>query len=176
MSRLPAGFDAALEPVRYALRRQAETEAGRRAEDARRQADDILAKARAEADSIRAAAARQGSEAARAEAAGRSARVRREARRTVLAQQEALRTELMQRVQTQARELRSDPRYPQMLRRLTERADSLLGPMASVTESYKGGVTGSAGSRHLDLTLPTLAGQALEKHSGEVHRLWNQSQ
>lgn len=173
MSRLPAGFDAALEPVRYALRRQAEAEAGRSADAARRQADDILASARAQAEQIRAAAARQGTEAARAEATGRSAQVRREARRTVLAQQEALRSALIRQVQDQARELRSDPRYPQMLRRLTERADALLGPMASVTESYKGGVTGSAGSRHLDLSLPSLAAQAMEKHAGEVHRLWD---
>ncbi|MCC9197746.1 hypothetical protein QNO08_06915 [Arthrobacter sp. zg-Y820] len=173
MSRLPSGFDAALEPVRYALRRQAEAEAARRAGDARRQADEILSAARSEAEQIRATAAQQGSEAAHAEAVGRSARIRREARRTVLAQQEALRSDLVQQVQHQARELRSDPRYPQMLRRLTERADALLGPMASVTESYKGGVTGSAGSRHLDLSLPALAEQALERHSGEVHRLWD---
>lgn len=172
MSRLPAGSDAALEPVRYALRRQAEAGAGRRAEDARRQAEALLAAARSEAEDIRATAARQGAEAARAEAAGRSARVRREARRTVLAQQEALRSELVRQVQAGARDLRSDPRYPQILRRLTERADALLGPMASVTESYKGGVTAAAGSRHLDLSLPALAEQALEQHAGEVQRLW----
>jgi vacuolar-type H+-ATPase subunit E/Vma4 len=173
MTRLPAGSDAALESVRYALRRQAESEAGRLAADARRQAEALLSAARKEASDIRAAAARQGAEAARTEAAGRSARVRREARRTVLAQQETLRSELFRQVLDQARDLRSDARYPQMLRRLAERADALLGPMASVTESYKGGVTATAGSRHLDLSLPALAEQALESHAGEVHRLWD---
>ena len=174
MSRLPSGSDTALEPVRYALRRGAETDARATAEDARQQAEQILAAARDEAEQIRRTAEQQGREAARAEAAGRSARVRREGRRTVLAQQEALRTELNRQVLEQARGLRSDPRYPQMLRRLTDRADRILGPMASVTESYKGGITGTAGSRHLDLSLPALAEQALERHSGEVHRLWAQ--
>ena len=174
MSRLPSGSDTALEPVRYALRRGAETDARATAEDAKQQAEQILAAARDEAEQIRRTAEQQGREAARAEAAGRSARVRREGRRTVLAQQEALRTELNRQVLEQARGLRSDPRYPQMLRRLTDRADRILGPLASVTESYKGGITGTAGSRHLDLSLPALAEQALERHSGEVHRLWAQ--
>ena len=174
MSRLPAGSDAALEPVRYALRRGAEKQARGEADDARRQSADILASARAEAEHIRQEAVRQGSEAARTEAAGRSARVRRQARRTVLAQQEALRTELIRSVMEQASQLRSDPRYPRMLRLLTERADAILGPLASVTESYKGGVTGSAGSRHVDLSLPALAEQALANRAGEVSRLWTE--
>ncbi|GAA3288259.1 hypothetical protein ACFFON_07485 [Arthrobacter citreus] len=173
MNRLPAGSDAALEAVRYALRRQAESEAGRLAADARHQAETLLSNAGTEAAEIRAEAARQGAEAARTEAAGRSARVRREARRTVLAQQETLRSELLRQVLERTRDLRSDPRYPQLLRRLTERADALLGPLASVTESYKGGVTGTAGSRHLDLSLPALAKQAMESRAGEVHRLWD---
>ena len=175
MNRLPSGSDAALEAVRYALRRGAEADAGRLAADASQQAETLLAAARNEAADIRAEAARQGADAARTEASGRSARVRREARRTVLAQQEALRSELFRQVLDLARELRSDSRYPQILRRLTERADALLGPMASVTESYKGGVTAAAGSRHLDLSLPALAEQALESHAGEVHRLWDRA-
>jgi len=172
MSKLPSGSEASLESVRYALRRRADTEAGRLAEDARAQSESILAAAGAEAEEIRKTAEEQGREAARTEAAGRSARIRRQARRTVLAQQEALRAELIQQVQHQAQELRSDPRYPRMLRILTERADSILGPMASVTESYKGGVNATAGSRHLDFSLPALAEQALANRAGEVPLLW----
>ena len=173
MSKLPSGSEASLESVRYALRRRADTEAGRLADDARAQSEQILAAARAEAEEIRKTAEEQGREAARAEAAGRSARIRRQARGTVLAQQEALRGELVSQVRQQTQELRSDPRYPRMLRILTDRADSILGPMASVTESYRGGVTATAGSRHLDFSLPALAEQALENHAGEVHRLWD---
>ena len=172
MSPLPSGSNAALESVRYALRRGAEADARRLADEARRQSDEILATARAEAEEIRNTAARQGRESARIEAVGRSARIRRQARRTVLAQQEALRTELIHSVMEQAQGLRSDPRYPRILHRLTARADALLGPTASVTESSLGGVTASAGSRHLDLSLPALADQALENRSGEVSRLW----
>lgn len=173
MSKLPSGSEASLESVRYALRRRADTEAGRLADDALAQSEQILAAARAEAEEIRKTAEEQGREAARAEAAGRSARIRRQARRTVLAQQEALRGELVSQVRQQTQELRSDPRYPRMLRILTDRADNILGPMASVTESYRGGVTATAGSRHLDFSLPALAEQALENHAGEVHRLWD---
>ncbi|MCC9145145.1 MULTISPECIES: V-type ATP synthase subunit E family protein [unclassified Arthrobacter] len=172
MTRLPQGADATLDPVRQALERDAETAAARSEADAQRQAADILGRAQAEADTIRRTAQREGAEAARADAVASSARARRQARRTVLSEQEHLRSLLASEVQEQVREVRRDPRYPQILRRLTAQADRVLGPMASVTESYKGGVTGTAGSRRLDLSLPTLAGQALEDHSGEVRELW----
>ncbi|MCC9177949.1 hypothetical protein [Arthrobacter sp. zg-Y750] len=173
MSRLPQGADAALAPVRQALAQDADTAAARTIAAARQQATDTMSRAQAEADGILAAARRDGAEAARAEAAASSARARRQARRTVLAEQEHLRSLLQAQVLEQARELRRDPRYPQILRRLTAEADRLLGPMASVTESYKGGVTGSAGSRRVDLSLPTLALQAMDDHAGEVRRLWD---
>ncbi|MCC9174941.1 V-type ATP synthase subunit E family protein [Arthrobacter sp. zg-Y179] len=173
MTRLPQGAEAALDPVRQALRRNAETEAARLDAEARQQAADLLGRAQAEADTIHRTAQREGAEAARADAAASSARARREARRTVLAEQEHLRSLLAEQVQEQVHEVRRDPRYPQILRRLTAQADRVLGPMASVTESYKGGVIGTAGSRRLDLSLPTLADQALEDHAGEVRRLWD---
>ena len=173
MTRLPKGAEAALEAVRRAVQRDAETAAAQREAEARSQAAEIMARAQAEADTIYAAARREGTEAARAESAASSARARRQARRTVLAEQEHLRALLHDRVIEQAREVRRDPRYPQILRRLTAQADRALGPMASVTESYLGGVTGTAGSRRLDLSLPALAEQALEDHAGEVRRLWD---
>lgn len=172
MSRLPQGSDAALDPVRTALHQDAETRAAQVEDAARHEAEAILDRARRQASEIRSTAEREGTEAARAEAAGRSARVRRQARGLVLARQEALRSELREQVLDLVGELRRDPRYPQILVRLTARADRILGPMASVTESYKGGVTAVAGSRRLDLSLPTLADQAIEDHAGEVRRLW----
>lgn len=173
MSRLPQGADAALDPVRRALTREADTAAARADAAARSQAQEIMARAQAEADAIIATAQHEGAEAARAEAVASSARARREARRTVLAEQEHLRSLLREQVLEQVREVRRDPRYPQILRRLTARADRLLGPMASVTESPRGGVTGTAGSKRLDLSLPALAEQALDEHAGEVRRLWD---
>ena len=173
MSRLPQGADAALDPVRRALTQEAETAAAQADAAARSQASEIMARAQAEADAIRGTARREGAEAARAEAVAASARARREARGTVLAEQEHLRSLLREQVLEQVREVRRDPRYPQILRRLTAQADRLLGPMASVTESPKGGVVGTAGSKRLDMSLPTLAEQAFEQHAGEVRRLWD---
>ena len=172
MTRLPHGADTALAPVREALRRRAEESAARTVTEARQQAEEILAAARAEAADIRSTAEREGAEAARADAVASSARARRQARRTVLAEQEHLHSLLAAEVLERARGLRSDPRYPQILRRLTAQADRMLGPMASVTESHKGGVVGTAGSRRLDLSLPALAEQALEDHAREVQGLW----
>lgn len=172
MSRLPQGSDSALDPVRAALHRTTQTQARQVEDAARSEAEAILHQARRQAAEISSTAEREGAEAARAEAAGRSARVRRQARGLVLARQEALRSELRRQVLDQVRELRRDPRYPRILVRLTARADKVLGPMASVTESAKGGVTAVAGSRRLDLSLPTLADQAIEDHAGEVRRLW----
>ena len=173
MTRLPQGADATLEPVRQALRHDAEATAAHTDAQARTQASDLMARAQAQSDAIHAAAEQEGAEAARAEAAASSARARRRARRTVLAEQEHLRAELQARVLELSREIRRDPRYPQILRRLTAEADQVLGPLASVTESHLGGVVGTAGSRRLDLTLPALAEQALEDHAGEVRRLWD---
>ncbi|UWX98384.1 hypothetical protein N2K95_06965 [Arthrobacter zhaoxinii] len=173
MTRLPQGAETALEPVRRALQQEAETAVARSDAEARQQAADLLGRAQAEADTIHRTAQREGAEAARAEAVASSARARRQARRTVLAEQEHLRSLLAEHVQNQVREVRRDPRYPQILRRLTAQADRILGPMASVTESHKGGVIGTAGSRRLDLSLSTLAEQALEDHAGEVRRLWH---
>ena len=172
MTRLPRGAETALEPVRRALDREAAQNAARTEAEARRQAEEILAAARAEAADIRATAEREGAEAARADAVASSARARRAARRSVLAEQEHLHSLLTAEVMKQAREIRRDPRYPQILRRLTAQADRLLGPMASVTESPRGGVTGTAGSRRIDLSLPALAEQALEENAREVRRLW----
>lgn len=172
MTRLPRGAETALGPVRDALHRQAEEGATRTVTEARQQAEQILAAARAEAGDILSTAEREGAEAARADAVASSARARREARRTVLAEQERLHSMLTEEVMQRARGIRHDPRYPQILRRLTAQADRLLGPMASVTESHLGGVVGTAGSRRLDLTLPALAEQALEDHAREVQTLW----
>ena len=90
----------------------------------------------------------------------------------VLAQQEATRSELAERVRTAATQLTDDPHYPEILQRLTARSQRILGPAALVTVSPAGGVRAVAGSRTLDLTLPTLATRKLDSMSTEVAALW----
>ncbi len=167
MTGLAPEADAALEPVRRALRAAAEKQAAQLRQDANRQAQELLAAARAEAGAVLAAAAADGGAAARSEAAQRSARVRREAHELVLAQRSELRSELRRRVREAAAALTSDPRYAELMARLSEECAALLGPEARVSESPGGGVVAVAGSRRLDLSLPVLAELALDAMPGQ---------
>jgi vacuolar-type H+-ATPase subunit E/Vma4 len=167
-----AGFTAALGPVREALLEDARARAERVRRDAQEQADAVRAAAQSDAATIRAEAAADGERTARSEAALRSAQMRRRAHETVLAAQNAVRLELQRQVTAAACALRADPRYPQLLARLTERSRAVLGPDAVVSPSPLGGVVAQSGSRHLDLSLPTLAAQALESMAREVRVLW----
>ncbi|MET3709229.1 hypothetical protein [Arthrobacter sp. UYEF6] len=169
---LPAGSDAALEPVRNALRAAAEKQATGFRDNSAREATALLEAAKAEAAAILAAAATEGEAAARSETALRSARARRQAHELVLAQGNALRTELHRQVRQAAVGLTGDPLYPELMARLKEQCRELLGPDASVTESPDGGVVAEAGSRRLDLSLPVLAGMTLESLPA-ASQLWS---
>lgn len=171
MSGLAPESDAALGPVRQALRSAAEKQAAELREDARRQASALLDAAKAEAAEILATAAMEGEAAARSEAALRSARARRQAHELVLAQRSSLRLELHRRVREAAAGLKSDPRYAKLVTRLTEQCGELLGPDATVSESPEGGVVAEAGSRRLDLSLPVLAEISLDSIPG-ARELW----
>jgi vacuolar-type H+-ATPase subunit E/Vma4 len=171
MTGLAPESDAALEPVRKALRTTAEKQAAELRDGARRQASVLVDGARAEAAGLLAAAAQEGEAAARSEAALRSARARREAHELVLAQRSSLRLELHRRVREAAVGLKSDPRYAKLVTRLTEQCMELLGPDATVSESPEGGVVAEAGSRRLDLSLPVLAEISLDSIPG-ARELW----
>ncbi|HEY5247535.1 MAG TPA: hypothetical protein VIJ15_03660 [Dermatophilaceae bacterium] len=162
----------ALAPVRGSLLAAAQREAADLRGDAGRQARALIEAARRDADWILSAAAVEGAATARAQAALRSARVRRQAHETVLAQRNALWLELQRQVRQSALELRTDPRYPLLLARLTELSHDLLGPAARVDESPDGGVVAAQGSRRVDLSLPVLAARTLDSMASEVAALW----
>lgn len=168
---LPTG-SAALAPVRTALRAQAEAGAHATLDRARHEADLIRAEAGARAEGILADSRAEGEEQARAAVAARVVRRRREARDVVLATQRELYDKLRRASRDAARALRNDPDYPEILRRLTERAITAMGPGASVRESPDGGVLAEAGSRRLDLSLPALADRQVDRLGAEVERLW----
>ncbi|TDW30138.1 hypothetical protein [Cryobacterium psychrophilum] len=172
MTTLQPEAEAALAPVREALLATARKTAAQIQEDAQAQAQVLLDAAHGEADRIRAGAAATGESAGRSQAALRSARTRRQAHETVLTQQNNLFLELRREVAESATALRSDPRYPDLLDRLTERARAALGPDATLTESSDGGGIAERGSRRLDLSLPTLALSTLDSLSAEISPLW----
>ncbi|MCI0141697.1 hypothetical protein KNN17_08920 [Arthrobacter bambusae] len=171
MTGLAPESDAALQPVRMALRAAAEKQAAELQDEARRNANALVEAARAEAAAILSAAAQEGESAARSEAALSLARARREAHELVLAQRNSLRMELHRRVREAAAGLKSDPRYAKLMARLTEQCRELLGRDAVVSESPEGGVVAEAGSRRLDLSLHVLAGITVESAPG-ARALW----
>lgn len=173
MTELPPGSDSTLAPLRESMLAAARATAADIRDNALEQAQALLNAAQVEADKIRATAASDGEAAARSEATMRSARVRRQAHETVLTQRSALRLTLQGQVRESAMALRTAPQYPRLLARLTERSQVLLGPDAIVTESPDGGVIAELGSRRLDLTLPTLAAETLDRMAPEVDGLWS---
>ncbi|HUX71309.1 MAG TPA: hypothetical protein VMV41_12405 [Cellulomonadaceae bacterium] len=172
MSALPRSSSASLEPLRAALRAAAERESAQVRADAAVEVAGLLESARRESTRIRADAVAEGAAVARGSAALRSARMRREAHEIVLARQDQVYATLVAGVGAAASALRTDPRYPALLDRLTERARELLGPQAVVTESPEGGIVAERGSRRLDLSLPSVAKAALGAVAPEVSTLW----
>ena len=170
--RLPPGSSTALDPVRAALLSQAHSDAQTVLADARRRAEDDRATARVRAAQILEAGREIGEQQAGAAAARHLARRRRDARDTTLATQRALYDELRRRCRGAARALREAPDYPVLRQHLIERAHAVLGRDASRRESPDGGVVAEAGSRQLDLSLPTLVDDELDRIGGEVRLLW----
>jgi len=173
MTALPAGADAALTPLREALRDAAEATADSIRADSRKQCDALILAAASEAARIRATARAEGQSAARAEAALTSARARRRAHETVLFTQNAMRERLLEQVRERALALRLDDRYPAVLARLADLGRTVLGAHALLTESPDGGLIAEAGSRRLDLSLPTLALDAAAARGPQITTLWS---
>ena len=153
---------AALAPVRADLLATAHASAARELAEAEAQATAVETAAREQARAVVVAARAEGEELGLAQAARRVARARRDAREQVLAARLRRHEVVHQAARDRASALRDDPDYPRILARLEELALARLGPGAVVTESPAGGVTARAGSRQLDLTLPTLAEQGVE--------------
>ena len=173
MSRpLTSIANAALDPVRTALRAAAHADAAEALRKAHQRTDELLADARRTADEILDTARADGEAEATAAVNVRLAQSRRDARRSMLTAQRELYDELRQRCRAAATALAEGPGYEELRAHLVERALAQLGSDATVTDCADGGVLASAGDRRLDLTLPTLAERALERSGAEVAELW----
>lgn len=163
-----------LEPLRAALRLQAEADARQRLADAAEQRDRILAEAQARARALIERARLTGERLAGAESQRRLAGARREAHELELAAQRSLVDELRRRVRDQAFALRGGPSYEALLERLQALARSQLGDHAQLTVDPpdRGGVIARRDSASVDYTLPALAERALDELAGRVEELW----
>ncbi|MFJ4696216.1 hypothetical protein [Streptomyces sp. NPDC088766] len=164
----------ALDPVRAELLRAAHADAEALFARAGREAAARLGQAEDRARSILEEARLQG-EADGAEAArGRLVRARREAgSRTLSARREPY-EELRRRAAERVRELRRTDGYAGLCERLEQRARTLLGPDAEVTEPADGGVMAQVPGKLVDLSLTALADRALDSMAAEVRTLWEE--
>ena len=163
-----------LEPVRYALLENARSRAEQIIEEAHAAADAVVADATEKADGeIRRAVDR-----ARAAAQARSDQRLEQARAG--AHQHILRTkaDITRRLAVATHEavldLRSDPRYPDLLAHLERLARSQLGPDAEIDRDPDGvgGAIGRHGPRRVDYTLPALGDRALNQLGDYTEQLW----
>jgi len=163
---------AALAPVRAHMLRAAGTEAGRIVAQARVDAAATVRNARRDADEAVAGARAQGrADGARAAAAERS-RGREQARSIVLGAQREASEELRGQVLDAVGGLETELGYPQLLAVLTAMAAWAAGPGATVTIQPAGGVVARSRGVVVDCTLPRLAGLAVDALGGQVRELW----
>ena len=163
-----------LEPLRTAIRAQAEAEAERRRADAEAERERALAQARAEAAALVERARLEGRRAGVHEGAHRRGAARRRAREELLRARGSLFEELRRHARAEVPALRSDPAYPRLVERLEEAARRQLGADAEIVADRPGtgGVSGSSGRRSVDYTLAALVDRAIDDLKGEVEGLW----
>jgi vacuolar-type H+-ATPase subunit E/Vma4 len=173
-SREPRTLAGRLDPVRVALLEDAGIEADRILTEARHGADEAVAAAEQEVAAEVAEVERRQAISAAAHADQVRARARAEAHSEMLGAREGLHQDLLEAVRLAALDLRNDERYPALLDHFEAVARAQLGPDAQVERdpSGRGGIVAVAGTRRVDYTLTTLAERALRDHAEEVASLW----
>ncbi|HUZ88584.1 MAG TPA: V-type ATP synthase subunit E [Candidatus Acidoferrales bacterium] len=139
--------------------------------DARTQAQQIMAKAKADAHDLIDHAEKEGDMAAELDTSREWTTARRRARGIILAAQSAVYDELRAAVSAA---IRSDPRYPSLLHELADSAHRHLGPGAEVSVDTGGTrvVTASSKHRHVDWSLDSIAKESLDRLGTGIEELW----
>ena len=126
-----------LESLRTALRVEAETEAAKRRTEVDEACERRLAEAQAKARELTEQGRLEGAHVAARKSLRRRAAANRRARELRLAAQRGLIDELRLRGREAALELRKDPRYEELLERLSQAAKSQLGADAEVESTRR---------------------------------------
>jgi vacuolar-type H+-ATPase subunit E/Vma4 len=162
-----------LDPVREALLAEAKLAAVLAVRQASERADAQVVEAEAETTALVDRARAEGEAAAELEAAATLALARRRARSAFLQAQREVYDGVRRQAHEAAQELRSTPRYDELVERLAARAAEVLGAGAEIVrDPPDGGVLARAGNRRLDYTLPVLVERCLARHATEIERLW----
>jgi vacuolar-type H+-ATPase subunit E/Vma4 len=143
-------------------------------QDAEDQAVAIADEAREEAERRRDEARRQGLATADQHARQSLVAARRSAARLILAQRQAAIDELRSSCLEAVMGLREDPGYSELEDRLTEVAQATLGDSCEIERDpdRSGGVLASTETRLVDLTLPALVDECLDRIGIEIEEMW----
>lgn len=152
-------------------RARSDAESARAAADA--DAELALARARAEADAMLADARARGAADGAAVVATERARAEREARGVLLHAQREAHDELRRAARAAVSALRDDPFYPALLKTLRDRVAQELGPEVAITEMAAGGVLAEAGCRRIAYSLDDLADDVMDRLGSELDELWS---
>ncbi|MGO4424078.1 hypothetical protein AB4Z54_36645 [Streptomyces sp. MCAF7] len=168
---------AALAPVRAELLHTARAEARELLDRADQEAEALIAEARAEARFLLEEGQRAGERDGAAAARDIRARARGTARAHELAARGRAYEELRSRAVVRVRETwdtaRDTAARPDLLDRLRQRAQQLLGPDAEVTEAPDGGLVAQSAGRRADYTLGALTARAVDRLGADVETLWS---
>ena len=165
---------AALDVVALALLGRSRDQASARIATAERRAGDIDDEGQEHAEEIARSAEAEGTQSAESEVAHRLALGRREARRTVLQARQAAVERLQREALAAVKELRYQPGYPNLEDRLADLAFTVLGTDTQIDRDpgHQGGVQARAGSRTVDLTLPSIAERCMRDLGTDLEGLW----
>jgi vacuolar-type H+-ATPase subunit E/Vma4 len=162
-----------LDSLRTALRVEAETAAAQRLAQVDEACERSLAEAHSRARRLADQGRLEGALLTERNSLRRRAVANRHARELLLAAQSGLLDDLRLRATEAALELRTDPRYEQLLERVSQLARSQLGADAEVeADEELGGVVGRAGSTSVDYRLPALVERAIAELDGQLETLW----
>lgn len=160
--------------LRTALRVEAETQAAKRLAEVDEACKRRLAEAHARARELAHEGRLEGARLAERNSLRRRAAANRRARELRLAAERGLVEELRLRAGEGALLLRKDPRYGELIDRVSQAARSQLGADAEVEVDPPdvGGVRARAGSTSVDYTLPALVDRAIAELDGQLEMLW----
>jgi len=163
---------AALEPARQRLRRDAEEQAAQLRAAAREQAAVIVRQAREDAAAELGKSAANAAAAAAPVTAAELARARDAARATVLAAQREAYDDLHMRVREAVGSLPDHPGYDRLIRRITRLAEQAAGPGRRLESPPGGGVVARSDGMIVDCSLARLADVAMAELGGAIRELW----
>jgi hypothetical protein len=165
-------LDAALAPVRRALRDAANRDAAEIRRRAESESGRVLADAASRALAIRSEAREQGTAEAAAAIAVERIRARHGARSVVLAAHRESYESLRAAARGAAADLRADADYPRLRETMVAAVRRTLGDDARVFDHPDGGLIGECAGRRIDFSLSGFADRAMDAIIADLDSTW----